>query len=576
MITLLMMVKNESAIIERALESCLSLIDSYFICDTGSTDDTKQKIILFMARHKIPGSVIDIEWKNFGYSKSIMMEKARKMCKTDYFLFFDAKEIIQTDQGTTPTTETKDKLESQINSSISSIFMLNTVYGGITYRRWSLFRNDQLYLWKSPVHEYLVTTKDNSQTENLDEIQVVVKGSASGYSSEKYMRYAEMLSEYVDKYPESARETYYLAQCYKDANRMDLAIPIYEKRISMGGNEEAFISMLQLYRHYKAQHTREKEMVYYLFKMKQEYPQRLEGLYEGLQYFMHKGDNETAYSFGYTGLKTLQGSNQGYLFLETDVYDYLFLFWFCLVAHFTNHNKEAIEGASLIKVTMPENFEQQHQKNLKFYKQQFEENKIVPYVNPEIHNLHPNIIIIDNVLHDPDKRRNFALQQSFDIEGNFPCKRTSSFATQQDKEMFEKILGAKISYWPDSIYNGSFQYATKNNQSWIHRDETEYSGILFLTPNPPITAGTETFMHKQLKKTYSGTEQQSRILNDDSYNKSKWDILDSVGCLYNRLIILNGEQSHQSRDYFGESKDNGRLFQVFFFNIHREFLYKKD
>ena len=47
-ICLNMIVKNESAILRRLLESVLPLIDSYCICDTGSTDDTieiKEKVI---------------------------------------------------------------------------------------------------------------------------------------------------------------------------------------------------------------------------------------------------------------------------------------------------------------------------------------------------------------------------------------------------------------------------------------------------------------------------------------------------------------------------------------------------
>ena len=39
-ICLNMIVKNESAIIIRLLESVIPLIDSYCICDTGSTDNT--------------------------------------------------------------------------------------------------------------------------------------------------------------------------------------------------------------------------------------------------------------------------------------------------------------------------------------------------------------------------------------------------------------------------------------------------------------------------------------------------------------------------------------------------------
>jgi len=47
-ICLNMIVKNESKIITRMLESVSSIIDCYCICDTGSTDDTLEVISTFL------------------------------------------------------------------------------------------------------------------------------------------------------------------------------------------------------------------------------------------------------------------------------------------------------------------------------------------------------------------------------------------------------------------------------------------------------------------------------------------------------------------------------------------------
>ena len=46
-ICLNMIVKNESRVIERLLRSVLPLIDTYCICDTGSTDNTVEIIKTF-------------------------------------------------------------------------------------------------------------------------------------------------------------------------------------------------------------------------------------------------------------------------------------------------------------------------------------------------------------------------------------------------------------------------------------------------------------------------------------------------------------------------------------------------
>ena len=47
-ICLNMIVKNETQIIQRLLESVLPIIDCYLICDTGSTDNTIELIDNFV------------------------------------------------------------------------------------------------------------------------------------------------------------------------------------------------------------------------------------------------------------------------------------------------------------------------------------------------------------------------------------------------------------------------------------------------------------------------------------------------------------------------------------------------
>ena len=56
-IVLNMIVKNESKIIVRLLESIVDFIDGYCICDTGSTDDTIEKINTYFNDKNVKGYV---------------------------------------------------------------------------------------------------------------------------------------------------------------------------------------------------------------------------------------------------------------------------------------------------------------------------------------------------------------------------------------------------------------------------------------------------------------------------------------------------------------------------------------
>ena len=77
-ICLNMIVKNESSIIIRLLESVLPIIDNYIICDTGSTDNTPQIITNFFDKHNISGKIIYEPFKNFGYNRTVAINYAKE------------------------------------------------------------------------------------------------------------------------------------------------------------------------------------------------------------------------------------------------------------------------------------------------------------------------------------------------------------------------------------------------------------------------------------------------------------------------------------------------------------------
>lgn len=76
-IALCMIVKNESHIIRECLESVYKYIDYWVICDTGSTDDTKQIIKKFFEEKNIPGELHDHEWKGFGHNRTLAFDVAK-------------------------------------------------------------------------------------------------------------------------------------------------------------------------------------------------------------------------------------------------------------------------------------------------------------------------------------------------------------------------------------------------------------------------------------------------------------------------------------------------------------------
>jgi glycosyltransferase involved in cell wall biosynthesis len=87
-----MIVKNEAHIIHESLTCTLPVISTFCIVDTGSTDNTIQKIKDFYSEKGIEGEVHERPWKNFGHNRT----EALRLCdgKMDYALVIDADDLM--------------------------------------------------------------------------------------------------------------------------------------------------------------------------------------------------------------------------------------------------------------------------------------------------------------------------------------------------------------------------------------------------------------------------------------------------------------------------------------------------
>ena len=188
-----------------------------------------------------------------------------------------------------------------------------------------------------------------------------------------------------------------------------------------------------------------------------------------------------------------------------------------------------------------------------------------------------NTLIVDDFYDNIDNVREFTLSQEFGVTGNYPGNRTKSFASQHIKEYINKLIRpttGDITLWSDDEYNGAYQYTTARDRSWVHADQTtKWAGLVYLTPNAPLSGGTGLFRHIETglsaaPKFEDGTlnAELLDIINRDSQDLTKWEMTDRIANKYNRLVLYRGDLFHMSLDYFGSNKENGRLFQTFFFS----------
>jgi hypothetical protein len=120
----------------------------------------------------------------------------------------------------------------------------------------------------------------------------------------------------------------------------------------------------------------------------------------------------------------------------------------------------------------------------------------------------------------------------------------------------------------------SFQSVSEEyKQGVIHTDHnTVFAGVLYLTPDAPLTGGTSLF--KKNKSFDEVKYQQALDANDERFKAgeinmdtsyhSMFDEIVRVNNVYNTLIIYEGRHFHAANEFFGKTLKDSRLAQVFF------------
>ena len=148
-----------------------------------------------------------------------------------------------------------------------------------------------------------------------------------------------------------------------------------------------------------------------------------------------------------------------------------------------------------------------------------------------------NTLVIDDFLDNPDEIRNFLINNKvpFNIEGAYPGKRTSPVDNIDYQNMIieklERVLPFKIKMWPLSF---SFQLCLDRDETHLHLDPSDWTGVLYLTPNAPIDSGTLLFKEDvELKK---------KLREDDVDGEVRAHVTSTLGNVYNRLVLLRGKE----------------------------------
>ena len=291
-----MIVKNEGARIERALKSVFPYINCWVILDTGSTDDTMEKIVKFFQEHQMRGAIGKIEFHDFAQARNAALVAARSATlpvKSDYILLMDADMELQVKDPTWLDDVTGDG------------FDMYQVAGAIKYQNRRLVNPATTGLYVGVTHEYLdVATGGCIPPEKA----LFIDHADGANRPEKFKRDVKLLKRAMEEDKKAKKKPfdrymYYLAQSYRDAGNIDKAAKWYKRRVEAGGWDEEVWSAQQCYAGCLRQLGDEAGFIRELLVAYNMRPHRAEVLFELAQFYREKGQNAVSVLFSEPGME---------------------------------------------------------------------------------------------------------------------------------------------------------------------------------------------------------------------------------------------------------------------------------
>tara|TARA_B100000519_G_scaffold136014_1_gene117664 strand:- start:3048 stop:4211 length:1164 start_codon:yes stop_codon:yes gene_type:complete len=338
---LTMIVKNESKIIKRCLDSVKDHIDYWVIVDTGSTDNTRS--IIKKELSSIPGELHQSEFVNFSHNRNESLELSKG--KAEYILLMDADLEFKVNN--------KD-FKRALSRISSDCFMINEcgaikdkLCSGFSYRNKKIISGKKDWHFVGSTHEY-IELKDGSDSShpNFDEVWLHNRYDG-GSKSEKYERDARLLEQEIESNPSDSRTMFYLGETYfnlfdkypNEESYIDKSIYWYEKRSQQedSWDQEVYHSL------FKAAQARGLRYDYFDFegflKAYNFMPSRLEPIHSIVRHCRLNELYRIGYVIGNAALENIKPLPEDALFVDGDVYSYKLADEVAVCASWSGDNK---------------------------------------------------------------------------------------------------------------------------------------------------------------------------------------------------------------------------------------------
>jgi glycosyltransferase involved in cell wall biosynthesis len=324
-LVVVLMVKNEETVMRATLQPFVDGgVDSFFIFDTGSTDNTIEVTEQFFAEHGITqGYIAQEPFIDFATSRNRALDLAQERFPHAAFMIMpDAEWYLNDAQALVEFCELCLR-----RGDIYSSYLINIANLGNYICR--LFRCNRGVRFMGVVHEVVpqavsVKVPDTIYFNFLPESRGIEK------TAKRFIRDRELLLKEHENKPLCTRTLFYLARTCEDLGNWQEAYDYYKIRVNMvGWDEEDFITRFRLAQtikklvlrsEYQDKYSWSEALEYYMqaYQMR---PHRIEPLVEIADYYVYINQMDLAFLFARRACEAEYPAHD-VLFIENYLYDY--------------------------------------------------------------------------------------------------------------------------------------------------------------------------------------------------------------------------------------------------------------
>lgn len=345
-ICLNMIVKNESRNLDRLFRSLQGWVDYYVIADTGSTDDTVERIAALGRQWNIPGLVVHHPWVDFAHNRNRAMEAATRarregLHQCGWLLVIDAdEELVVVDPS----------WKSALSPGVS--YATYKKMDGLAFKHYFLPWTDGAeWQWKGAIHNYMEPAAGPAPKRHLNTVFIRThefEGAKShGFrdAGQKYRRdIALMQAELAGQAPskENIHRFFQLAYLYQVVQDKEASVSLFRAVSGFGAAPPNMRYMADIIAGRQLFRGGDREGARELFVHAATLvPGRKEHLYYQALACMDAGENALAMEY-LEKAGQMPDDDPDYWVMEYMVYEWKISYELCLLYARTGRNRDAL------------------------------------------------------------------------------------------------------------------------------------------------------------------------------------------------------------------------------------------